>query len=156
MPPDEVSLSTWRAGTRTSHVERRLTILKAIIAFTTVSTLLHYTHNLIAIDSYPRSFIPDVVTQVGVGVTWPLFTAFGIAGYRLYAQGRDRTAHVYLLTYSFIGWLTLGHFTAGNPDIPPFFYATIFTDAIAAAAITSFVVWSSRSAGAPPAARPSH
>ena len=137
-------------------MERRLAILRGIIVFTTISTLLHYTHNFVAIDQYPASFIPDVVTQVGVFVTWPVFTAFGIAGYRLYRQGRYSTAHACLITYSFVGWLTLGHFTAGNPDIAPFFYATILTDAIAAAAITAWVVWSARSLAPARAARTSH
>ena len=126
-------------------MERRLAILRGIMVFTTISTLVHYTHNFVEIDQYPASFIPDIVTQVGVFVTWPLFTAFGVIGYRLYKQGRYRNAHACLLTYSAVGWLTLGHFTAGNPDIPPFFYATIFTDAIAAAMITGWVWWSMRS-----------
>lgn len=137
-------------------MDRRLSTLRALIAFTTVSTLLHYTHNFVAIDDYPRSFIPNAVTQVGVFVTWPVFTAFGLVGYRRYKQGRYPTAHAYLITYSFVGWLTLGHFTSGNPDIPAFFYATIFTDAIAAAAITAYVLWSSRTVGATLNARQSH
>jgi hypothetical protein len=126
-------------------VGQRLTILRGIMVFLTVSTLVHYTHNFVEIDQYPKSFIPNWVTQVGVFVTWPVFTAFGIAGYRLYKQGRYRTAHACLITYSFVGWLTLGHFTAGNPDIPPFFYATLFTDALGAAMVTAWVVWSMRS-----------
>jgi hypothetical protein len=134
-------------------VGQRLTILRWIMAFLTVSTLVHYTHNFVEVDQYPRGFIPNWVTQVGVFVTWPVFTAFGIAGYRLYREGRYRTAHACLITYSFVGWLTLGHFTAGNPDIPPFFYATLFTDALGAAAVSAWVVWSIRTVD--PAPRPS-
>jgi hypothetical protein len=74
-------------------VGQRLTILRWIMAFLTASTLVHYTHNFVEVDQYPASFIPNWVTQVGVFVTWPVFTAFGIAGYRLYKQGRYRTAH---------------------------------------------------------------
>jgi hypothetical protein len=135
-------------------VERRLSILRWIMVFLTASTLVHYTHNFVEIDEYPKSFIPNWVTQVGVFVTWPVFTAFGIAGYRLYKQGRYSTAHACLITYSFVGWLTLGHFASGNPDIPPFFYATLFTDALGAAAVTAWVVWSIRVLHPARAARP--
>lgn len=137
-------------------MERRLAILRGIMVFTTVSTLLHYTHNFVAIDQYPDSVIPDIVTQVGVLVTWPLLTAFGIVGYRLVRRGRHRDARAWLIAYSFVGWLTLGHFTEGNPDIPPFFYATIFTDAIAAAAITAWVLWSAWATEDARSARTSH
>jgi hypothetical protein len=36
------------------------------------------------------------------------------------------------------------HFVQGNPDIPLFFYATIFTDGLAGLAVVGFVVWSVR------------
>ena len=130
--------------------DRRLKILRWIIAFTVLSTVLHYTHNFVAIEDYPTTSFPtNTVTQIGILISWPLLTAIGLWGYRRYAARDYRRAHPALITYSFIGWITLGHFTAGNPDIPPFFYATIFTDAIAAAALTAFVIWSSRAVSAP-------
>jgi hypothetical protein len=130
--------------------DRRLRILRWLIGFTVLSTVLHYTHNFVAIEDYPTTSFPtNTVTQIGVLTVWPLLTAIGLWGYRRYAARDYRRAHPALITYSFIGWLTLGHFTAGNPDIPPFWYATIFTDAIAAAALTSFVMWSSRAVSAP-------
>ena len=129
---------------------RRLRILRWIIGFTVLSTVLHYTHNFVAIEDYPTTSFPtNTVTQIGVLTVWPVLTAIGLWGYRRYAARDYRRAHPALITYSFIGWLTLGHFTAGNPDIPPFWYATIFTDAIAAAALTGFVIWSSRAVSAP-------
>jgi len=131
--------------------------LRWIIAFTTLSTVLHYTHNFVEIDQYPKSDLAsNGVVQVAILLSWPLLTAIGLWGYREYSRGRYRTAHAALLTYSFIGWITLGHFTSGNPDIPAFFYATIFTDAIAAAAITAFVLWSARSQSTATTARAEH
>jgi hypothetical protein len=138
----------------TDRHQKALTILRWIIAFTMLSTVLHYTHNFVRIDDYPKSDqISNTFIQVAILVSWPLLTAIGLYGYREYARRDYRTAHAALLTYSFIGWITLGHFTSGNPDIPPFFYATIFTDAIAAAALTAFVIWSSRSVATATAAR---
>jgi hypothetical protein len=135
--------------------DRRVNILRGIIGFTLLSTVLHYTHNFVAIEDYPQTSFPSsTVTQIGVLVVWPVLTLVGLWGYRRYAERDYRRGHAALLTYSFVGWLTLGHFTVGNPDIPAFWYATIFTDAIAAAALTAFVVWSSRAVSAPVGERP--
>jgi hypothetical protein len=62
--------------------------------------------------------------------------------HNLVAQGRFRDAHVCLLLYAPLGLITPLHFVQGNPDIPAFFYATIFTDALAGLAVVGFVVWS--------------
>lgn len=125
----------------------RLRLLRWIIGFMVLSTVLHYTHNFVAIEDYPQASFPsNTVTQVAIILSWPLLTAVGLWGYRRYAARDLRPAHAALLTYSVLGWFTLGHFTVGNPDIPAFWYATIFTDAIAAAALTAFVI-ASRATG---------
>lgn len=132
---------------------RRLAVLRWIIGFTVLSTALHYTHNFVAIEDYPQASFPgNEVVQPGILISWPLLTAIGLWGYREYSRHGYRRAHAALVTYSFAGWITLGHFTAGNPDIPPFWYATIFTDALAAAALVGFVVWSSRAVRDPASA----
>ena len=79
--------------------------------------------------------------KVAIVLSWPL-TAIGLYGYRLYAAGRFREAHICLLLYAPLGLLTPAHFLYGDPDIPAFFYATIFTDALAGLAVVGFVVWS--------------
>jgi hypothetical protein len=127
-------------------MERRLAVLRAILAFSIVSTGLHYTHNFVAIDDYPQSsLVSDGATQVAILISWPLLTAIGLLGYRLYSQGRLRPAHAALVAYSFTGLITLGHFLDGVPDIPAFFFATIFTDFLAGVAMLAFVAWSARS-----------
>jgi hypothetical protein len=119
--------------------------LRAILAFSIVSTALHYTHNFVAVEDYPDSSIAsDASTQVGVLISWPLLTAIGLIGYRLYSRGRFRVAHAALLTYSLTGLITIGHFLDGVPDIPAFWFATIFTDFAAGLAMLAFVAWSSR------------
>ena len=133
------------AGGERAHA-RAVTVLRAIIAFTVLSTVIHYTHNFVEVDQYPQGSGPsNDLVRLGVVTVWPLLTIVGLLGHRLYVQRRFRPAHVALAIYSLIGWLTLGHFTAGEKiDIPAFFYATIFTDAIAAAALVAFVLWSER------------
>jgi hypothetical protein len=126
--------------------------LRLLIAFSVVSTAAHYSHNLFQIDSYPGG---GTAQQVLIVLSWPLLTAIGLYGYRLYTRGEVRRAHTCLLIYSLAGLITPLHFVSGEPDIPAFFYATIFTDFIAGAAIVAFVIWSA-SRPAPRRPRPSY
>ena len=128
-----------------------LALLRALLAFSIASTAAHYSHNFVEIDSYPGG---GVGQQMLILVSWPLLTAIGIYGYRLYVRGRRREAHACLAIYSLAGLVTPGHFLAGEPDIPAFFYATIFTDFLAGASILAFVAWSA-SRPAPRRPRPS-
>ena len=123
---------------------RSLTVLRWILAFSIASTGLHYTHNFFEIDRYPDGLVSGAVVQAAIVVAWPLLTAIGLLGYRLYAQGRFSHAHACLLAYSFTGISTLGHFVYGSPDIPAFFYATIFTDGLTGFAVLAFTLWSVR------------
>ena len=117
-----------------------MTALRLILAFSILSTASHYAHNFVAAEDYPGS---GTGVQVAIVLSWPLLTAIGLYGYRLYSEGRFRDAHVCLLLYAPLGLLTPLHFVQGNPDIPAFFYATIFTDALAGLAVVGFVIWSS-------------
>jgi hypothetical protein len=126
--------------------------LRLLIAFSVLSTAAHYSHNLFQIDSYPGG---GTVQQVLIVLSWPLLTAIGLYGYRLYVRGEDRRAHACLLIYSLTGLITPLHFVSGEPDIPVFFYATIFTDFLAGAGIVAFVIWSA-SRPAPRRPRPSY
>ena len=127
----------------TDH-DRRTTILRAILAFSIVSTALHYTHNFVSVGDYPSGFVGNTGIQVAIVVFWPLLTAIGLLGYRLYARRRHYPAHVALAIYSITGISTLGHFLNGTPKIPAFFFATIFTDGLAGLAVLTFVVLSAR------------
>jgi len=126
-----------------SHA-RRQTVLRSILAFSILSTAGHFAHNFVKIDQYPDDLVSGKVTQVAILISWPLLTAIGLLGYRWYTQGRYPAARAALLTYSFLGISTLGHFLDGSPDIAPFWYATIFTDALAGTAILAFAVWATR------------
>ena len=102
-----------------------MTALRVILTFSILSTASHYAHNFVAVDDYPGN---GTGVQVAIVLSWPLLTAIGLYGYRLYSQGRFHDAHVCLLLYAPLGLVTPLHFVQGNPDIPAFFYATIFTD----------------------------
>jgi hypothetical protein len=127
-------------------VERRRALLRGLIAFSVLSTGLHFTHNFIEVDQYPDGLVGGEVVQLAILVSWPLLTAVGIVGYQIYARGQYRAAQPWLIGYSVLGLSTLGHVLDGSPDIAAFWYATIFTDFLAGATIVAFVAWSSRPA----------
>jgi hypothetical protein len=131
-----------------------LTALKVILGAGILSTAIHYTHNFIDVSHYPGPKSLYTFVRVLIVVAWPLLTFIGLTGYRRYREGRDREARVCLCVYSLTGIATLGHFLYGNPHIPAFFYATLFTDALTGLAVLGFVAWSANvdaGAGAPPA-----
>ena len=119
-----------------------LTTLRVILAFSLLSTTIHYAHNVVRYADYPQ--LPGISVLAGgivVAVTWVLLTAFGWLGYRAYTQGRYHHALALLLVYSLAGMVTLGHFLIGVPQIPAVWFATIFTDAAAGLALWVFVTW---------------
>ena len=124
--------------------ERRVSLLKWILGFGILSTGLHFTHNFVAIDQYPDDLVGGTVVQVAIVLFWPLFTGLAIYAYRLYSRHRYREAYPFLLAYSFFALTTLGHFLDGKPDIAPFWFATIFTDALAGLAVLAFTITSAR------------
>jgi hypothetical protein len=122
--------------------EKGLTPLRVILGFSLFSTTLHYTHNVIRVADYPQfPGLPTVVAGAVVAFGWVLFTAFGWLGYRAYEHGRYPRALAFLLVYSLSGLASAGHFLVGVPQIPAFWFATIFTDAAAALALWVFVTW---------------
>ena len=125
--------------------ERRLSLLRFLVGFGILSTGLHFTHNFVAIDQYPDDLVSGTVVQVAILLFWPLFTGLALYAYHLYARQRYREAHPLLIAYGFFALTTLGHFLDGSPDIAPFWFATIFTDALAGIAVLAFTVWSIRS-----------
>jgi hypothetical protein len=122
--------------------ERGLTPLRVILGFTLLSTALHYTHNVVRAQDYPQiQGIGILATQVLVAFGWVLFTTFGALGYRDYRNGRYWRALAFLLVYSLSGLASAGHFLVGTLQIPAFWYATVFTDALSSLALWIFVCW---------------
>ncbi|HEX8083940.1 MAG TPA: hypothetical protein VF529_06580 [Solirubrobacteraceae bacterium] len=125
----------------------RAIYLRAILGFTMLSTAIHFTHNFVRIEDYPESPIPDAVVRVAIVLSWPFFLWVAIRGYRAYAERGIEAARPWLIALGAWALVALGHFTSGNPDIPPVWYATIWTDALAGVLVLGFVAWSGRSAG---------
>jgi hypothetical protein len=132
---------------RTEDDRRALTVLKAILAAGILSTAIHYTHNFVAVSHYPGPKNLYTFTRVAIVVAWPLLTWIGLIGYRRYREHRYDEAHICLVVYSLTGLATMGHFIYGDPRVPSFFYATLFTDTVTGLAMLAFVLWSAITVG---------
>lgn len=105
-----------------------------------VVTAFHFTDNYVSIETYPQ---PDWVTGAVVLVSWPLLTAFGVAGYLLYRRERFAAAQACLLVYSYTGLSSLGHFLSGSPDeFTARGLVSVLIDGVAGSAVLAVTVWS--------------
>jgi hypothetical protein len=117
------------------------TTVRNVVAATIVLTAFHFTDNTINIDTYPAAgWQPDWFKWV-VAASWPLFTAFGIAGYRYYKRGEYKKAHPCLVFYSYSGLVSLGHFIYGGPsELTTRALVSVLIDAVAGGAVLAITV----------------
>lgn len=111
-----------------------------VLAAGIVLTTVHYADNYLYFEEYaqPASLRP---WQVYTG--WLLLTAIGIAGYRLYASGRELPAYVCLVVYSYTGLSSLGHYLYGAlGEFSAKQHVFILVDGLSGSAVVAFVVWS--------------
>lgn len=130
----------------------RLRFARVALALSIASTSVHYSHNFVAAEDYPPVpiFESAAAYQIGIAVFWPTATVLALWAYRQLARGNTRVAGVAFAAYSGLGISTIGHFIGGVPDIPPVFFATIFTDFFTGLSMLYLAIWCVRS----PAARP--
>ncbi len=115
-------------------------ILKGLLTFSIIATLIHFTDNYLYFEHYPQ---PDWISQFGVIRGWFVWTAVGVLGYWLYKNQRYALAHLSLLIYAFCGLSSLGHYLYGGmSEFSPKMHALILTDGLAGAGILGFVLWS--------------
>jgi hypothetical protein len=111
----------------------------AVVLGSILVTLFHFTDNYVSIETYPQ---PDWVTGAVVLISWPFFTAFGVAGYLLYRRGRYSLAHPFLLAYAYTGLSSLGHFLSGPPsEFTTRGLVSVFADGLAGSAVLAVALW---------------
>ena len=117
--------------------------VRAVVLGTIALTLFHFTDNAINIEHYPKERWQPDWFDVVVVIGWFLYTAVGIAGYRLYRQGRHGAAHVALVIYGYLVMSSLGHFLYGSPtELTTRGLVSVFVDAVAGAIVIAVALWS--------------
>jgi hypothetical protein len=123
-----------------------------VVLVTIAVSLFHFTDNAINVDDYPKAGWQPGWFDAVVVFGWILYTIVGVAGYRLYAQGRLREAHAGLLLYGFLIASSLGHFIYGSPsELTTRGVVSVFVDVAAGLTVIGVAVWSiaARRASAP-------
>ena len=114
-----------------------------VVAVTAVLTLFHFTDNAINLETYPGpSWQPDWFEWVVV-LSWPLYLALGVIGYLRYRAGRFASANAFLVAYSFIGLVSIGHFLYASPgELTTRGTISVFVDIAAGSAVLAVALWS--------------
>jgi hypothetical protein len=124
-----------------------------VVLASVVVTAFHFTDNYVSIETYPQ---PGWVSEAAVLVSWPLFTAFGVAGFLLYRRERFAAANACLLVYAYTGISSLGHFLSGSPDeFTTRGLVSVLADGVAGFTVLAVALWSILALRASPVSRPS-
>jgi hypothetical protein len=117
-----------------------LATVRFVVGASIVLTAFHFTDNYVSIDTYPQ---PDWITGAVVLISWPLFSAIGVAGYLFYRQGRIARANPFLVAYAYAGISSLGHFLSGSPDeFTTRGLISVLIDGVAGTTVLAVAVWS--------------
>jgi hypothetical protein len=127
-----------------ARVPRPLLVLLGV-AF--LVSIVHYVDNTVNYADYPTaepgtaqaSLTPS---QTLVGAGWFIFTAFGLLGLWLLAQGRVAAAAVSIALYSGSGLVGFGHYAVpGAMDMPWWRHAHVAADIVCGLLLFGYALW---------------
>ncbi len=114
--------------------------VRNVVALSVVVTLFHFTDNFIYVDDYPQ---PDWINAAVVAISWPLFTAVGLAAIYFYKRGNLALAHPLLVGYAYTGISSLGHFLSGPPgELTTRGLVSVLMDGTVGFAVLGVAIWS--------------
>jgi hypothetical protein len=123
----------------------RTRLLQVLIAVTVVESFIHYFDNTRRYDDYTvadPSILGGLVKQWVIPVSWVLFTAAGLIGYRRFRERDWPHAAAYLGAYSASGLISLLHYTDISIDDLSLFQNTfVFADVALGVLVLAFAVW---------------
>lgn len=116
-----------------------LSVVRFVVFASILVTAFHFTDNALSIDTYPQ---PDWISEAVVWISWPVYTAFGVAAYLLYSRGREQLGAWFLLAYSYTGISSLGHFLSGSADeFTTRGLISVFMDGAVGFAVLGVAIW---------------
>jgi hypothetical protein len=133
------------ATVTTTSVDRPTRILQVLLVVTIIESFVHYTDNTFRYDDYTvddPSVLGSLVKQWTIPISWVLFTAAGIVGYRRFREGRIPQAAALLGVFSVSGLISVLHYTDISMSALSAFQNTfVFLDVILGAMVLTFAVW---------------
>lgn len=122
-----------------------LAVLRRILIVAVLVSIVHYVDNYANYADYPVPTSGPAPSATVIAVSWFVLTAFGVAGFVLFARGRVCAAALSLAVYSTSGLVGIGHYTvAGATDMPWWRQAHVVADIACGVAILVFAVWTVR------------
>jgi hypothetical protein len=129
-----------------------LTVLRVLLTVGIAESFVHYLDNTVRYSDYTGPNPPAVTSWIAqwmIPVSWVLFTAVGLLGYRRFRQGRLSEAAAYLAIYSVSGLISIGHYVGISiNDLSAFQNTFVFLDIALGIAVLSFAIWTARYAKA--------
>jgi peptide-methionine (S)-S-oxide reductase len=126
-------------------VDRPTRLLRLLIGLTIVESFVHYADNTLRYEDYTAadpSFLGSLVKQWVIPVSWVLFTAAGLVGYRRFREGRRPEAAAWIGAYSVSGLISVLHYTdIPMSDLSAFQNTFVFLDVALGALLLGFAVW---------------
>jgi hypothetical protein len=121
---------------------RATRLLTALLLTAFAVSVVHYTDNYFNYEEFPRSgTLPNPSAGV-VGISWFLFTAFGIAGYMLFLRRSYAPAALCLAAYSGSGLVGVLHYSvSGMTDAVWWRQTHVIADVLLGVAVLAFAVW---------------
>jgi len=104
------------------------------------ATLLHFMHNGVFLHDYPN--LPGSITVMAIAWTWIAITAIGGIGWLLLLSERMSAGRIFLGAYACFGFDGLAHYSVASVvEHTALMNATIWLEALTAAALLSVVAW---------------
>ncbi|HEY8525288.1 MAG TPA: hypothetical protein VIL48_10005 [Acidimicrobiales bacterium] len=133
---------------------RATTVLRVLVAVTIVESFVHYADNTLRYDDYvvaDPTFPGSLTKQWVIPVSWVLFTAAGIIGYRRFRDGRRPEAAAWIGAYSVSGLISLLHYVdISVSDLSVFQNTFVFLDVLLGVLLLAFALWAAFVAPVPP------
>src|SRR3954452_12887168 len=138
--------------------KRPLMVLRVLLVVGIAESFVHYLDNTLRYSDYTGPNPPAVTSWIAqwmIPVSWVLFTAAGVVGYRRFRDGRWSEAAGYLAIYSVSGLISIGHYVGVSvDDLSTFQNTFVFLDIALGIAILTFAAWTWRRSGGTVAATP--
>lgn len=115
-----------------------------VVGATIALTAFHFTDNIVNVDTYPRpEQLSGGAIQIAGLIFWPAMAGIGVAGALAYRRGNFALAHPFLIAFSFLGLISLLHFTSASPgDLTTRGLISVLIDGVAGFAVVGVALWS--------------
>ena len=131
--------------TTSTDIDRPTAILRLLLVVAIAESFVHYADNTLRYDDSTAddpSLVGSLVTRWIIPVSWVLFTAAAVIGYRHFRRGDWTKAAAWIGAYSASGLISLLHYVDISPsDLSAFQNTFVFLDVLVGVLVLAFALW---------------